>query len=377
MFNHKPLRKILALALCAAMLFCFAQTFAEVFISNTDGEVGAEFSANLSSDSITPTSWAVTGGSLPAGLTLDSGTGAISGSPTAAGSTTFTVTATDEHSATDEKEFTIQIAPSPAPPPAATPVAAPAINTVSLPDADLGDSFDQQLQTNISNAKWSVTSGRLPFGLYLSEGGKLSGTPRRAGYYTFTVQATNGTETAAKELSIYIQPERQQRRYYNPPPRYLPAPLPAPTPIPAPTARPLQPVPAITEPLPAIGETNRSVNVREKASTKSRLLGTLPKGAAITIVGFDGIHAVIEWQRGYAYVAANFITAEFEASLEVRVNKKGWTYSRGSELKKYRLTSLVAGDTLEVSGRDGKWYWINNGDGGRIWIPAGITVPIN
>jgi subtilisin family serine protease len=39
--------------------------------------------------------WAVTGGSLPAGLSLNAGTGAISGTPTTAGTSTFTVQATD------------------------------------------------------------------------------------------------------------------------------------------------------------------------------------------------------------------------------------------------------------------------------------------
>ena len=57
---------------------------------------GQAYTASLSAaDGTAPYTWAVTSGSLPAGLTLDPATGAISGTPTAAGSSTITVTATD------------------------------------------------------------------------------------------------------------------------------------------------------------------------------------------------------------------------------------------------------------------------------------------
>ncbi|HJQ06503.1 MAG TPA: putative Ig domain-containing protein [Nocardioides sp.] len=57
-----------------------------------------------------PYTYAITAGSLPAGLTLDGTTGAITGTPTAAGDATFTVTATDAAAETAEHEYTLSVA---------------------------------------------------------------------------------------------------------------------------------------------------------------------------------------------------------------------------------------------------------------------------
>jgi hypothetical protein len=60
------------------------------------GTTGSPYSASLhSSGGTPPVTWSVSVGSLPAGLTLNSTSGAISGTPTAAGTTNFTVTASD------------------------------------------------------------------------------------------------------------------------------------------------------------------------------------------------------------------------------------------------------------------------------------------
>lgn len=57
----------------------------------------------------TPYAYAVTSGSLPASLTLDSGTGAITGSPTAAGPSAFTVTATDGNGYKGSQAYTLTV----------------------------------------------------------------------------------------------------------------------------------------------------------------------------------------------------------------------------------------------------------------------------
>ena len=58
--------------------------------------IGVSYTTTITATGgVSPYTFAVTTGSLPAGLTLNSTTGALSGTPAAAGSFTFTVTITD------------------------------------------------------------------------------------------------------------------------------------------------------------------------------------------------------------------------------------------------------------------------------------------
>jgi hypothetical protein len=96
------------------------------------------------------------------------------------------------------------------------------ISTMSLPDGTVGQAYNAQLNTclfdtqalppqcaaDTSTSTWSVVSFSLPAGLTLTSSGTnaglISGTPTDAATYSFTVQATNGTFTAQKILSISI-----------------------------------------------------------------------------------------------------------------------------------------------------------------------------
>ncbi|MGY3909028.1 Ig domain-containing protein, partial [Aeromonas bestiarum] len=67
----------------------------------SNGTVGTSYSATLTASGGTaPYTYAITAGSLPAGLSLNTSTGAISGTPSASGTSNLTVTATDANSAT-------------------------------------------------------------------------------------------------------------------------------------------------------------------------------------------------------------------------------------------------------------------------------------
>src|SRR5204862_226861 len=54
------------------------------------------------------------------------------------------------------------------------------------------------------NYGWSVTAGTPPPGLALSPGGVLSGWPTDTGAYTFQVSVTDGTQTAARGMTLHV-----------------------------------------------------------------------------------------------------------------------------------------------------------------------------
>ena len=55
--------------------------------------------------------YSVSAGSLPAGLTLDTSTGAIAGAPTVAGSSSFTIGAVDGTSAAASRAYSVTVEP--------------------------------------------------------------------------------------------------------------------------------------------------------------------------------------------------------------------------------------------------------------------------
>lgn len=60
-----------------------------------------------------PYTWAVTGGALPTGLSLNAATGEITGTPSVLGLFSFTITVTDSVAATSPKTCSILVAPNP------------------------------------------------------------------------------------------------------------------------------------------------------------------------------------------------------------------------------------------------------------------------
>ena len=82
---------------------------------------------------------------------------------------------------------------------------APTITTASLSSGKTGTSYSETLTASgTSPIAWTISGGTLPNGLSLSTSGVISGTPTRAGTFTFTVKAENSAGSSTKSLSIRI-----------------------------------------------------------------------------------------------------------------------------------------------------------------------------
>jgi hypothetical protein len=168
-----------------------------------NGTVGASYSQTVQSvGGTSPFTWSVSG-SLPAGLSLSSSTGAITGTPTTVGSTTFTVKVTDSASPalSAQQALTIVVVPPPV-----------VIATTSLAGGIVGTAYSATLTATggTSPFTWSVISGSLPAGLNLSSTGVISGTPTASGTFNFTVQAADSSTpqlTATQALALVITPK--------------------------------------------------------------------------------------------------------------------------------------------------------------------------
>ena len=169
-----------------------------------NGTVNTTYAATLAaSGGVTPYTWSITAGSLPAGLTLHPAAGTIGGTPTAAGTYVFTVQVADSQSpsATASRQLAIAVS---APPPAPL-----NITTTGLPGGKVNVTYSQTLQATggVTPYVWSLASGSLPPGLTLSSAGVISGRPTKKGNWSFVVRARDSQSSPAQDtqsLSIRI-----------------------------------------------------------------------------------------------------------------------------------------------------------------------------
>jgi len=168
---------------------------------------GVGYSQKLSeSGGTSPYKWSITGGALPAGLSMVNATGVISGVPTTVGSSSATFEVTDSSAggkmSSAPQAITITVS---APPPLS-------ITTTTLPAATIGTPYTAALIATggIPAYTWSVTAGSLPAGLTLSSAGSISGTPTGTSASTanFTVTVTDSQtptpNTQGAGLSIAV-----------------------------------------------------------------------------------------------------------------------------------------------------------------------------
>ncbi|HVR84995.1 MAG TPA: putative Ig domain-containing protein, partial [Planctomycetota bacterium] len=151
---------------------------------------------NASGGTLPYTTWAVTGGGLPPGISLNAATGFLTGTPTGTGSFPVTITVTDSAGATASSTgLTIQINP------------VPVITSSSLPPDTQGINYNQQLTTTPGTGTgfltFSLQGGSiLPAGITLSPSGLLSGIPSAPYNSTFNVIVTDSVGAVSAPVNF-------------------------------------------------------------------------------------------------------------------------------------------------------------------------------
>ena len=155
------------------------------------GEVDKNYSQPLAADN-NPTSWSVTNGTLPNGLTLENGT--ISGIPTAAGTSTFTVKA-ENTAGSDSKELTLTINPAP------VLVTSVALNKSELSlytgQSEILTATVQPEDATNKNVTWSSSDGAVAT---VDANGNV--TAVAPGTATITVTTDDGNKTAVCTVTV-------------------------------------------------------------------------------------------------------------------------------------------------------------------------------
>ena len=160
-----------------------------------NGILGVSYTVPLEADGDEVIYWVMTGGALPAGLSLNNLTGVISGTPTAGGNFSITVEAFNSAGISEEKVFPFTIA------------VPPVITTTGLPNGILGDAYSATLAATGDPTITFSISGH-PAGLSVT-GNTISGTPTASGPFTITVTASNATginDTRDFDIFVAVRP---------------------------------------------------------------------------------------------------------------------------------------------------------------------------
>jgi hypothetical protein len=164
------------------------------------GVVGVAYNSGFTATGgITPYTWALNGTPLPAGLSLNTFSGAITGTPTATGSTTISLQVSDSGGQSTSSSSSLQINQ------------AVALTSATVPTGALTETYPTYSFSAVGGLgtyTWSVASGALPGGLTLnSSTGALTGTPTASGTFTPTIKVLDSSgSTAQQQYSIVINP---------------------------------------------------------------------------------------------------------------------------------------------------------------------------
>ena len=138
--------------------------------------------------------FALTSGTLPAGITLASN-GTLSGSSTQTGTFNFRVTGTGFGVCSNFRDYQLTIE--------CTTIS---VSPASLPGGTVGDAYSQTVSATPAGAyNYSVTSGAMPPGLSLNAAtGAITGMPTTTGSFSFTVSATVGACVGSRNYTVTI-----------------------------------------------------------------------------------------------------------------------------------------------------------------------------
>ncbi len=158
--------------------------------NTASGNSGAPFSYQITATDF-PSSYNATG--LPAGLSVNTGTGLISGTPTVTMTTMFPVMISATNgSGTGNQALTITITLPP-----------PAISSATTASGTVSNFFSYQIVASNSPTSYAATG--LPAGVTINTmTGLISGTPTTVGVSNAMISATNASGTANQALAITI-----------------------------------------------------------------------------------------------------------------------------------------------------------------------------
>lgn len=152
-----------------------------------NGVVGVAYAQQLTATGgISPYFYSVTGGVLPANVTLGATTGNIIGTPTIANTSTYTITAYDFYQSPGSRTYTSTVI-----------LPTITITPTSLSNATTGQYYQKNIVATGGTPPYTyaVTANALPTSLNLSSGGVLDGIVNAPGTTVFTITATDSYNT--------------------------------------------------------------------------------------------------------------------------------------------------------------------------------------
>jgi hypothetical protein len=162
---------------------------------------GSPYSVTVSATGGSGTyTFAVTSGSLPSWLSLNTNTGVLSGTPTATGTFSFTITATDSQVSglTGSRAYTLTVN--------AGTSSTLTVNPATLAGATVNQAYSAALSATGGSGTYTftVSSGSLPSWLSLNTStGVLSGAPTISGTSSFTITATDSGTAGLTGNQVY------------------------------------------------------------------------------------------------------------------------------------------------------------------------------